>query len=185
MDGRHIESESTIFGTALNYVVLRILGVEASATVTRRGREFLMANGGAVGIPSWGKFWLAAAGLYEWSGLNPIPPEFWLLPYWLPLHPGRWWCHCRMVYLPMGYIYGRRASPPLSPLLAALRKELYVQDYDSIDWPKQRNNVSPLDIYTQHSKVIDFIHGMLCALCRLHADWRTWHADWPSLGAID
>eukprot|EP00959_Pyramimonas_sp_CCMP1952_P163259 3412993-Pyramimonas_sp.AAC.1 len=27
-----------------------------------------------------------------------MPPEMWLMPYkWNPLHPGRFWCHCRMV----------------------------------------------------------------------------------------
>lgn len=25
-------------------------------------------------------------------------------------HPGRFWCHCRMVYLPMSYCYGRRRA---------------------------------------------------------------------------
>jgi hypothetical protein len=33
--------------------------------------------GGAVGTPSWGKFWLAALGVYSWGGLHPIPPELW------------------------------------------------------------------------------------------------------------
>ncbi|KAI4346304.1 hypothetical protein L6164_007217 [Bauhinia variegata] len=41
-------------------------------------------------------------GAYEWSGNNPLPPEIWLLPYMLPIHPGRMWCHCWMVYLPTG-----------------------------------------------------------------------------------
>jgi hypothetical protein len=27
-------------------------------------------------------------GLYDWSGNNPIIPELWLLPYFLPIHPG-------------------------------------------------------------------------------------------------
>ncbi|KAH0993595.1 hypothetical protein GBA52_005078 [Prunus armeniaca] len=27
-------------------------------------------------------------GVYEWSGNNPLPPELWLLPYSLPIHPG-------------------------------------------------------------------------------------------------
>lgn len=38
--------------------------------------------GGAIGIPQWGKVWLALLNLYSWSGVNPIPPEFWydLLP---------------------------------------------------------------------------------------------------------
>jgi squalene cyclase len=38
-------------------------------------------------IPTWGKFWLAVLGLYGYQGLNPIPPEMFLLPKWLPFHP--------------------------------------------------------------------------------------------------
>jgi hypothetical protein len=26
--------------------------------------------------------------VFEWSGNNPMPPEMWLLPYLLPVHPG-------------------------------------------------------------------------------------------------
>jgi hypothetical protein len=44
----------------------------------------------------------------HWDGHNPVPPEMWLLPDWLPFHPGRLWCHCRMVYLPMCYLYGTK-----------------------------------------------------------------------------
>lgn len=27
-------------------------------------------------------------GVFEWDGNNPLPPEIWLLPYILPIHPG-------------------------------------------------------------------------------------------------
>ncbi|XP_070675615.1 lupeol synthase OSC3-like [Malus domestica] len=27
-------------------------------------------------------------GVYDWSGCNPIPPEYWMLPSFLPMHPG-------------------------------------------------------------------------------------------------
>jgi achilleol B synthase len=27
-------------------------------------------------------------GVYEWSGNNPIIPELWLVPDFLPIHPG-------------------------------------------------------------------------------------------------
>ncbi|KAK3032112.1 hypothetical protein RJ639_037416 [Escallonia herrerae] len=27
-------------------------------------------------------------GVYDWSGNNPLPPEIWILPYSLPIHPG-------------------------------------------------------------------------------------------------
>lgn len=58
--------------------------------------------------------------------MNPITPEMWLLPYsaWTGIgwaHPGRYWCHCRMVYLPMSYLYGIRATGTVTPLVKALR----------------------------------------------------------------
>lgn len=93
--GLHIEDHSTIFGTAMNYVALRLLGLPKDDQRCVRARNFLKANDGAKGIPTWGKFWLAALGCYEWEGLNAVPPELWLFPDWFPLHPGRWWCHCR------------------------------------------------------------------------------------------
>jgi cycloartenol synthase len=67
-------------------------------------RAFIIRHGGAAFNPHWGKFWLAALGVFEWQGVNPIPPELWLLPRWFPFHPGKMWCHCRMVYLPMSYV---------------------------------------------------------------------------------
>ena len=33
--------------------------------------------GGAIGVPQWGKVWLACLNLYGWEGVNPVPPEFW------------------------------------------------------------------------------------------------------------
>ena len=62
----------------------------------------ILNHGGATHITSWGKFWLAVLGCYSWDGMNPTPPEIWLLPYasWSGIglaHPGRFWCHCRMV----------------------------------------------------------------------------------------
>lgn len=40
-----------------------------------------------------------------------------------------------------------------------LCQELYVQDYASIDWPAQRNNVAASDVYTPHSWLLDFAYG--------------------------
>lgn len=33
-------------------------------------------------------------------------------------------------------------------------QELYVQDYSTINWPAQRNNVAACDIYTPHSTLL-------------------------------
>ena len=78
----------------------------------------------------------------EWEGHNSVPPEMWLLPNWFPFHPGRLWCHCRMVYLPMCYLYGSRYVYPQAetdPLIAALRKEIYTTPYQDIVWDATRH----------------------------------------------
>ncbi|KAI9342708.1 terpenoid cyclases/protein prenyltransferase alpha-alpha toroid [Pilaira anomala] len=156
--GIHIEGVSTVFGTALNYVALRILGLGPDHPAMVKARGTLHKYGGAIAIPAWGKFWLAALGVYEWKGVNPIPPELWALPKALPICPGNWWVHTRMVYLPMGYIYARRLSAPLTTFTQSLREELYVEPYDSINWDKQRNNVAEVDLYTPHSKIMDVLN---------------------------
>ena len=55
----------------------------------------------------------------EWGGHQVIPAEMWLLPNWFPFHPGRLWCHCRMVYLPMCYLYVRAAAAGASERTAS------------------------------------------------------------------
>lgn len=42
---RHIEGTSSIFGTAMNYVALRLLGVEKDDPLAKKSRRFLHANG--------------------------------------------------------------------------------------------------------------------------------------------
>lgn len=105
-----------------------------------------------------------------------------LLPDWLPIHPHRWWIHTRTVYVPMSYLYGIRFTFPENDLVRALRQvrdclicsrlnsqprfsqyyqELYTQDYYSIYWPDQRNNVCKVDLYSPHSKLFDAISVVL------------------------
>ncbi|RVW23138.1 Cycloartenol Synthase [Vitis vinifera] len=61
-------------------------GVEGAM---EKGRKWILDHGGATAITSWGKMWLSVLGAYEWSGNNPLPPEVWLCPYILPIHPGQ------------------------------------------------------------------------------------------------
>ena len=160
--GLHIEDRSTVFGTTLNYAAARLLGADASDARMVRARAFLHRHGGAAAVPSWGKFWLCVMGLYEYDGLNPVCPDLWLLPEWFPFfHPSRMWCHCRQVYLPMGYLYGHRVvarDAATNPVLVALREELYVEAYDEIDWPSCRNRVAEVDIFHRHTRLLDWLH---------------------------
>ncbi|XP_077304291.1 lanosterol synthase [Lithobates pipiens] len=159
--GLHVEDKSTVFGTALSYTSLRLLGVSQDDPDLTRARNNLHSKGGAIGIPSWGKFWLAVLNVYSWEGLNTLFPEMWLLPQWFPAHPSTIWCHCRQVYLPMSYCYATRLSSHEDGLIRSLRQELYVQDYNSINWPAQRNNVAPCDLYTPHSTLLNFAYVLL------------------------
>uniref|UniRef100_A0A669C423 Terpene cyclase/mutase family member n=1 Tax=Oreochromis niloticus TaxID=8128 RepID=A0A669C423_ORENI len=159
--GLHVEDKSTVFGTALSYTSLRILGVDPDDPDMVRARNNLHSKGGAVGIPSWGKFWLAILNVYSWEGMNTLLPEMWLFPTWMPAHPSTLWCHCRQVYLPMSYCYAVRLAADEDPLVLSLRQELYVQDYASINWPAQRNNVAACDMYTPHSSLLTVAYMVL------------------------
>lgn len=97
------------------------------------------------------------------TGLNPIPPELWMLPYWIPFHPARLWCHCRMVYLPMSYIWGRKeeCTAPLTDLTRAIREEIYATPYDEVNWDAARNYVCPLDLYAAHPPLLVVLNKLL------------------------
>ncbi|KAL3838960.1 hypothetical protein ACJIZ3_023551 [Penstemon smallii] len=160
VDGRwglHIEGHSTMFCTVLNYVTLRLLGERMDDGTMENARTWILHHGGATYIPSWGKFWLSVLGVYEWSGNNPLPPELWLLPYFLPMHPGRMWCHCRMVYLPMSYLYGKRFVGSINATTLSLRKELYTQAYHHIDWDLARKQCAKEDLYYPHPLLQDIL----------------------------
>eukprot|EP00928_Gymnodinium_smaydae_P054049 TRINITY_DN37892_c0_g1_i1.p1 TRINITY_DN37892_c0_g1~~TRINITY_DN37892_c0_g1_i1.p1 ORF type:complete len:834 (-),score=165.87 TRINITY_DN37892_c0_g1_i1:132-2582(-) len=150
--GTHLESPSTMFCSVLNYVALRLVGVAADDPAAVQGRAFIHSHGGALYTAPWTKFWLAFLGVYDLRGIAPVPPELWLLPQWFPLHPGRFWCHCRMVYLPMCYLYGRRFAydAAADPVTAALRRELYPPgvEYDKIPWGEHMFSIADMDNYS-------------------------------------
>ncbi|KAK2985248.1 hypothetical protein RJ640_015956 [Escallonia rubra] len=62
---------------------------------------------------------------------------------WILDH-GRMWCHCRMVYLPMSYLYGKRFVGPVNSTILSLRGELYTRPYHEIDWDMTRNECAKL-----------------------------------------
>ncbi|MDQ3032376.1 MAG: terpene cyclase/mutase family protein [Myxococcota bacterium] len=152
--GLHVEDSSSVFGTGLNYVAMRLLGIDADDPDARRARERLLALGGAEEIPTWGKLWLAVLGVYRWEGVAPLSPELYLLPRSAPMHPSRFWCHTRQVFLPMSYLYGRRAQGPETDLVRALRGEMFRAPWSSIDWPSLRTRIAPGDAYTPQSPVL-------------------------------
>ena len=160
--GLHELSEPYLFVTTLVYVAARFLGVPADAPLLAPSRRMFEREDGVVGIPSWGKLWLAVAGLYSWQGVSPVLPETWLLPERMPLHPSRWYCHTRNIYLAMATLYGGRHAAGDGKSFAgmsadalatrdALREELFVGGYASTDWSAARSTLREEEIYTPWS----------------------------------
>lgn len=162
--GLHVEATSSVFTTSLNYVAARILGEPPTAPWLARARGWLARHGGPKASASWGKYFLALLSLYEYRGLNPVLPELWLLPKALPIHPSRLWCHCRMVYLPLSYLYGRRAAAPLTKLLAELRDELYPEGYDRVNWEQARGTVASTDRLSPSFEGLTLLNDVLMRL---------------------
>lgn len=145
--GLHIEGDSTVFGTTLNYTVLRLIGVDPEDPMMVKARGTLHKLGGAVNSPHWAKFWLAVLGVMNWDIVNPVPPELWLLPDWAPIAPWRWWIHIRQVFLPMSYLYSKKWSCQETDITRGLKDELFVQPHAEINWASHRNSIHPGDNY--------------------------------------
>ncbi len=168
--GMHPESPGYVFFTTLGYVALRLMGLPPDDPMLTRARAWLRAQpGGVKGIPTWGKFWLALLGLYEYVGLNAIPPELFLLPEWLPFHPRRFYCHTRLIYLGIAYIAGRRYQAALpDELKQALRRELYDEPYEQIDFARLRHTLAPGDVYVPITPLLRRIYDGLALFERWH-----------------
>jgi 2,3-oxidosqualene cyclase len=169
--GMHPESPGYVFFTALAYVALRLLGLPADHPLPARARHWLHAQpGGVKGIPTWGKFWLALIGLYRYEGLNSVPPELFMLPDWLPFHPRRFYCHTRLIYLGIAFLFGLRFEAKLPDgLRDALRQELYGEPYDQIDFAALRHTLAPGDVYVPISPLLRRIYDLLALFERWHS----------------
>jgi lanosterol synthase len=200
--GLHIEGESTVFGTAMNYTVLRLLGVSGEEGRMIKARGTLHKLGGAVNAPHWAKFWLSVLGVCDWDIVNPVPPELWLLPDWVPIAPWRWWVHMRQVFLPMSYIWSNRFTYRKTPLVRQLRQELFTVEYKSINWSSNSNSISPRDNYHPKSWLLVIIFWLLKniylpylrpkALVRRAEDWafklvqmEDANTDYANLGPVN
>lgn len=157
-----------VFTTALAYVALRLLDVPAEDPLCARALAWLRAEPERLlEVPTWGKFWLALCGLYGWEGVNPLPPELWLLPESASVHPRRFYNHTRLIYLAMGYLWGRRLTGPLTPRILELRQELYARPFERIDFGAYRHRIAGTDVYQAPSRVLRLAYDAVALLERL------------------
>ncbi|OQU80185.1 hypothetical protein SORBI_3007G090472 [Sorghum bicolor] len=171
--GKQVLGPSTMFGSCLNYVALRLIGEDCTNVALTNGREWILSHGSATAIPQWGKIWFSVMGLYDWSGNNPVIPELWLLPYFLPIHPGRFWILCRMVYLPMAYLFGKKFVGEVTPTILELRSELYSVPYSEVDWKKARDTCAKVDLIYPRTMAQNLVWTFLNKVIEPMLNW------WP------
>lgn len=159
--GLHEVDKSTCFGTTINYVILRLLGLPANHPVCVKARSTLHKLGGALGNPHWGKAWLAVLNLYKWEGVNPAPTELFALPYWIPIHPMKWWVHTRAIYIPLGYLSTAKVQCELDDLLIEIRSEIFTKSFEKIEFSQNRNKVCGVDLYYPHTKLLNFLNDCM------------------------
>ena len=47
--------------------------------------------------------------------------------------------YCRLTYLPMAYLYGKRFVGPITPLILQIREEIYNDPYEKLNWRRVRH----------------------------------------------
>jgi squalene/oxidosqualene cyclase-like protein len=164
--GLHPESSSYRFVTTLVYVAARILGAPHDQPMLAEARAFLARQkGGVFSLPQWGKVWLSLIGLYDRRGLNPCPPELFLLPQWLPFSPLRFYCHTRYIYLGMSYLVGSGFQAELGPITTALRAELY-GDVAPEQADQHRHDLAESDVYVHPGSLLKVLYDVVYHLGR-------------------
>ena len=160
----HAEAEhGSLFVSTTGYAALRFLGVPRDDPRMTRLRGFIRSAGTALGAAQWGKFLLAVLNLYPYEGLHPIPPELWLLPRSAAFHPRRLWCHARMVYLPMAWLYATRSKIPADDLVREIRADLYAQPFERIRFSGHRDTLGDPDSYLPPSGWLRAANRLLLA----------------------
>ncbi len=164
----HEQPPPNLFVTTLVYVVARLLGIERDDPLIEPAGRFLQAEE-VLGIPSWGKFWLALLNLYDWRGVNAILPELWGLPRRIPLHPSNWYCHTRLIYMAMAAIYPHRFQTPVTSVIASLREELFPQGFANVDFSASRNRLRDADLYARPGTWLRAGYGLARLFERSHS----------------
>ncbi len=164
----HTHEPPSLFVTTLVYVAARLLGVKRDDPLISPARRFVQ-NEGVLGIPTWGKFWLALLNLYDWRGVNAILPEVWALPRWMPLHPSNWYCHTRLIYMGMAAVYAHKFQVPVTPRIDSIRDELYPHGFANADFPASRNHLRDADLFARPIVWLRVAFGFARLFDRFHS----------------
>jgi lanosterol synthase len=71
----------------------------------------------------------------------------------------------------MAYCYAQRIQMPENDLILSLRKEIYNEDFESINWAKQRDRVCEKDCYTIQSPILKWMNFFTNGYEKIKPQW--------------
>ena len=116
------------------YFALKMIGDAIDAPHMRRGREAILAHGGAARSNVFTRFLLALYGEIPWSGVPTMPVEIMLLPRWFPFHLEKISYWARTVLVPLLVLQALKPKP-VNPRGVRVQ-ELFVAPPETVrHWP--------------------------------------------------
>lgn len=129
--GQYPGASVDISASVKAYFALKLAGHSPHAEYMQRARAAILRHGGADAVNSFTRYYLALLGQIPYELCPAVPPEFVLLPAWMPLCIYRISAWSRTIFVPLSIVWATR---PVRKLDAAQGiRELFLRD--PRDWP--------------------------------------------------
>ena len=116
------------------YFALKLTGHDPSADYMLRARAAILKHGGADAVNSFTRFYLALLGQISYEQCPAVPPEFVLLPKWLPVNLYAISAWSRTIVVPLSIISSIQPVTAVKPQRGI--RELFLKNPE--EWPELR-----------------------------------------------
>ena len=123
-----------ISGSVKAYFALKLTGHDPSVEYMQRARRAILAHGGADGVNSFTRFYLALLGQISYDECPAVPPEVVLLPKWFPVNLYAMSAWSRGMVAPLSIVSALRPVRQVDPHCGV--RELFIRR--PADWPTLR-----------------------------------------------
>lgn len=97
------------------YWALKIAGLDPACEEMRRACEAIRAAGGAEGVNSFTRYYMALLGVLSYRQCPAVPPELILLPSWCPFNVYEMSAWSRTILIPLSLLWAYRPQTTLPP----------------------------------------------------------------------
>ncbi len=129
--GQYPGASVDISASVKAYFALKLTGHPPHVEYMQRARAAILRHGGADAVNSFTRYYLALLGQIPYELCPAVPPEFVLMPAWMPVNIYRISAWSRTIFVPLSIVWATR---PVRTLDASQSiRELFLRD--PADWP--------------------------------------------------